>query len=153
MFVFGVNLPVAEILFVVLLLFIVALVIIIVQLGRMARHVRVLDQTTLEIRRYEEAEEVTLRALEHDVDSLSPAAKKRVQSLATSVGKTQAKALSKLLSGHEPASVKSTLIMAGVPEGMATRAVNNAGYWLDRTAALDASDAKHVENAMKQAAK
>jgi hypothetical protein len=51
MFVFGINLPVAEILFVVLLLFIIALVIIIVQLGRMSNHIKVLDETTLEIRR------------------------------------------------------------------------------------------------------
>ncbi len=132
MFVFGINLPVAEILFVVLLLFIVALVFIIIQLGKMARSVRVLDETTLEIRRYEEAEEVTLRG--RDIEDVTAAEKRRVSALARAVQKAEAKALKLLLDGVNAVEVRNRLIENGVPEHVATRVVNNASYWIDRFA-------------------
>lgn len=153
MFVFGVNLPVAEVLFVVLLLFIVALVFIIIQLGKMSRHVRVLDETTLEIRRYEEAEEVTLRALDNKNQRLTPAEKKRVQTLADATAKAEKRALRMLLNGSEPGEVRNALLAAGVYEHLATRAVNDASYWLDRYVVLESAEAKRVGESMKSAAK
>lgn len=153
MFVFGLNLPVAEILFVVLVLFIVALVFIIIQLTRMGRHVRVLDETTLEIRRYEEAEEVTLRTQETNVHELRPAEKKRVESFADAMRKLETKAMKQLLSGEEPDEIKHAFLLKDVPESLATKVVNNTSYMLDKAALFEAEHAKRIMSNMKSAAR
>ena len=153
MYVFSINLPVAEILFVVLLLFIVALVIIIIQLGKMARNIRVLDETTLEIRRYEEAEEVTLRAMDVDASTLSPAEQRRVKGLYGSTNKLEATAMQRLLTGATTVQVKNSFIKAGVREHVATRTIHNASYWLDRYSMLDSQQATAVDKSIKAAAK
>ncbi len=147
MFVFGINLPVAEILFVTLLLFIIAMVFIVIQLLRMGKHIKVLDETTLEIRRYEEAEETTLRAQEMSVTKLAGSEKRRVQEAGVAMAKLETKALVRLLEGAEPAALKSALQRNGVTDGMATRAVNNATYLLDRVATMEPEDAKALVRA------
>jgi|GEM_PF-3123886 len=147
MFVFGINLPVAEILFVLLVLYVLAMVFIIVQIVKLGRHVRILDETTLEIRRYEETEEVTLRMLETH-GKLSAAEKRRFNAFRAAAVKLQERAAAKLAGGEAPAQIKQAFIAKGVPEHVATRAVNSAGYWLDRRT----SD-KSVLDAMKAAAK
>lgn len=153
MFVFGINLPVTELLFVVLLLFIVAMAFIIVQLVKLGRHVRVLDDTTLEIRRYEEAEEVTLRAMETETEKLKPSEKKRVQELYGAAAKLEGRVVGRLLAGEEPAEVKRDLMGAGIAEHAATRIINNASYWIDKTAALLPEDAKDLSAGLKGGAK
>ncbi|MBR9692938.1 hypothetical protein GOV07_03350 [Candidatus Woesearchaeota archaeon] len=153
MYVFSINLPVAEILFVVVLLFIVALAFIIAQLGKMARHIRVLDETTLEIRRYEEAEEVTLRAVEVDATTLSPTEQRRVRGLYGTTNKLEAVAMRRMLNGSTQVQVKNSFIKAGVREHVATRVVNNASYWLDRYSMLDSQQATAVEKGVKAAVK
>lgn len=127
MFVFGVNLPVMEIMFVAVALFILALVIIIVQLVKMNRHINVLDDTTLEIRRYDE--EAALRVEQPSLDGLSdqdvadfkkkvlPAFAKAQQAVAT-------KALNNAL------GAKSELMQKGLSEVVAARLVNNVSLLL-----------------------
>lgn len=147
MFVFGINLPVAEILFVLLLLFVLAMVFIIVQLVKLGRHVRILDETTLEIRKYEEAEEVILRVTETR-GKLSAAEKRHFDAFRAAAMKLQERAAAKLAAGEAPVRIKQAFLAKGVPEHVATRAVNSASYWLDRRT----SD-KSIIDAMKAAAK
>ncbi len=132
MFVFGINLPVAEILFVVLLLFIVALAIIIIQLGRMRKNIRVLDETTLEIRRYEAEEEVTLKPLLVEPAKLSARQRRKVQNALSAAARLERKALAALFKGQEPARVKTALMQGGSDEAVATRAVNGATHFLNQ---------------------
>jgi len=132
MFVFGINLPVAEILFVVLLLFIVALAIIIVQLGRMRKNIRVLDETTLEIRRYEAEEEITLKTLNVQPAKLSAIEQRNVQKLLANASREQKKLLGRLLKGEQPQAVKNSLVRGGMSDRHATKHVNDAIYWLNQ---------------------
>lgn len=133
MFVFGINLPVAELLFVTLVLVSVTLIIIIVQLVKVAKHIKVLDETTLEIRRYEAEEDVTVKQLKTYVANLSPADRRRVKASYARGAKLERKALKILLDGYEPAEAKNRLLGDGAPEDVATRAVNDAIFWIDRT--------------------
>jgi hypothetical protein len=54
MFVFGIDIPLPEILFIVILLVVVALVFIILQMRHVNRHMRVLEDTTSQIRKFED---------------------------------------------------------------------------------------------------
>jgi len=137
-------------LFVILVLFIVALVFIIIQLGKMTRHIRVLDETTLEIRRYEEAEEVTLRMLETEPQSLSLIERRRAQTIHAAALKAEAKVFKQLLDGKEPVVLKHTLVANGALDHFATRVVNNASYWLDRGSVLEKSKAKYAAESLKK---
>lgn len=151
MYVFGINLPVVEILFVLLLLFIIAFIFIIAQLGKLSRHIRVLDETTLEIRRYEEAEEVTLRAPEVDATILRPGEKRRITTLYSALTTLEKRVLRRLLAGQSLQEEKASLLATGVPEHVATRVVNNASYWLDRLSVFSSQDAKLLEQSIKTA--
>jgi type IV pilus biogenesis protein CpaD/CtpE len=143
MFVFGINLPVAEILVVLMLLFIVAVVFIIVQLVKMGKQIRVLDETTLEIRRYESEEEITLKPLLANPAALSATEKRDFlrRFIPATNGLSRAAAV-QLAAGKSPAGVKNALMDRGIAEPTATRAVNNAVVALNRYASLSTADAK-----------
>jgi hypothetical protein len=154
MFVFGINLPVAEILFVVLLLFIIALVIIIVQLGRMSNHIKVLDETTLEIRRYESEEEVALKGLEHDPELLTAQRKRSLNTqFLPALQQLEKKAVARLLDGETPTEVRNSFVVKGVNDAFATRAVNNAVFFVNKFQMhLERETKEHVA-VLKKAAK
>lgn len=137
MYVFGINLPVAEILLVMTILFFIGLIIVIVQLRSMGRHIRVLDETTLEIRRYEEDEELLLRHVDATTQKY---AQKDVEKFHTTVNTTEKKIQKALLAGTEPSMLKSLLVAEGLDEQMATRIVNNAAYVVEWYLDRDVSD-------------
>lgn len=154
MFVFGINLPVAEILFVVLLLFIIALVIIIVQLGRMGNHIKVLDETTLEIRRYEHEEEITLKVLKHDPTKVTAAKKRTLNGqFIPGLQKLEKKVVERLLSGETPEEARNALVLKGASETIATRTVNNAIYFVNKYLSIPEGETKHHVASFKNAAK
>lgn len=143
MFVFGINLPVAEILSVMLLLLLAALIIVIIQLRKMAKNIRVLDETTLEIRRYESEEEVTLNPLLAKPVDLSAAEKREfLRRFFTATNSLNRAAAVQLAAGRSPEAVKNALMGRGLAEPTATRAVNNATAALNRYAGLAPSVAK-----------
>ncbi len=137
MFVFGIDLPVAELLSVTLAAVIIALVIIIVQLVRMGRHIRVLDETTLEIRRYEEEEERTLKPLRASINRFSQAAKRFfTRAYAPGWSRLERRAATLLIEGRSPKEVKNLLLKRGLNEPVATRTVNQAVRVVERFASL-----------------
>lgn len=131
MFVFGINLPVAEMLFVMMILFLIGLVIIIIQLGRMKKNIRVLDDTTLEIRRYEEEEELVLKPINVDTSRLKPADRRKVKVNNSNALKLEKKALIALLKGTKPERLKKELMKGGSSERMVNKAINTAIYWIN----------------------
>jgi hypothetical protein len=142
MFVFGIDVPIAELLLLTLLLVIVSLIALIAQLVRMAKHIRVLDETTLEIRRYEQEEDVVIRAL-----TIRPAAlesdRRRflLQKYLPSLGRLERAAAKRLLEGEEPSVVRDRLVDSGASDAAATRVINDAIAHLTRYAALGAREA------------
>jgi hypothetical protein len=154
MFVFGISLPVVEILFVLLVLFIVALAVIIVQLVKMGKHIRVLDETTLEIRRYEEEEEVTLKPLTASVEEMTaPERRDFTRQFVPAVSGLCRAAAAKLLAGRSPESVKRARMARGIVEQVATRAVNNAVLALNRYAVMSSPVAREEAKRLRAAAR
>ena len=154
MFVFGINLPVAEMLFVTLFLVIVALAFIIVQLVKMGKNIRVLDETTLEIRRYEEEEEKALKPLTADVGGLDVGERRAfTRQFVPSVSGLCRSAAAQLIAGKSPEQAKRALMERGVPENMATRAVNSAIAALNRYANLPAAVAREETRRFNAAAR
>jgi hypothetical protein len=148
MFVFGTNLPVAEILFVVLLLMLLALIIVIVQLVKMARHIRVLDETTLEIRRYEEAEEATLKPLEANLKAMDSEQRRQFAAFLPGFTKLERAAVKRLLAGDSPQRVRQLFLERRVREPTATRAVNSATHHLNRFTLLSNGEVRDVNRSM-----
>ncbi len=154
MYAFGINLPVAEIMFVAMILLIVLLVVILVQLRKMSGHVKVLDQTTLEIRKYEDEEAITVKPLGTNADALTAVEKASfTKKYVVSAGRLEKKAAVELSKGADPVAVKTRFAAAGIPEDVATRAVNNAVFMLDRFAAVPRDRAETMAKRMNDAAK
>ena len=153
MFVFGINLPVAEILFVALVLVFVALAVIIVELVRMGKHIRVLDETTLEIRRYEREEEVTLKPLQLDTRAIDANARKLILQASADLGKLERTCAQLLLAGESPSVVRERLLRRGVADWLATRAVNSAIWRIGRFAPMERRAAHEHAGAVAKAAR
>lgn len=152
MYVFGVNLPVVEILFIVVVLFVLALIVIIVQLYKMSRHIDILDDTTLQIRRHDEAQMMmvqrfTLQGLsDSDIvdlrDKVLPAAERATMAVAQ-----------RLLSGEDPEAVKHYLMERGLTEVVATRLVNTVSFYVKEFGEMTPVAMKQQLTALKNAAK
>jgi hypothetical protein len=125
MFVYGINLPVVEILFVTLVLVIIALAFIIIQLRAMAHHLNILDAKNLQIRRTEEEAE---RKVERYAPRQWDAAARRAFSAQffPRARNLERWAAERLLSGDSGEQVRDALVLRGVLDRVATRIVNNA---------------------------
>jgi len=131
-YVFGINLPVVEVLFIAIILFIVGLGFMIWQIIQVKRHMSVLERTTREIRQYEVQEESQVARLEIDVKNFeTDEASMFVARVVPTVSKLENFAMAQLFKGMVPGKVVDTLVMKKVEKDLAIRVVNQVGYYLN----------------------
>jgi hypothetical protein len=132
MFVFGIDLPIPEILFIVLILLTAALIFILVQMRHISYHMKILEDTTLEIRNAEEAETQTVRRFETDMQKLeSDEAELFVTKIVPTVSKLENYVAVELMKGKDPEEIKANIVKKGINAELATKVVNSMTYYLD----------------------
>ena len=132
MFVFGVDLPIPEILFIVLVLLTIALVFIFMQMRHINRHMKILEDTTLEIKRAEEEETETVRRFETDMQKLeSEEAELFVTKVVPTVSKLENYVAVELLKGKSADDIQAAIVKKGINSDLATKVVNSMTYYLD----------------------
>lgn len=146
MFVFGLDLPIPEILFIVMVLLTVALIFILVQMRNISYHIRILESTTLEIRNAEEAETQTVRRFETDMQKLeSDEAELFVTKIVPTVSKLENYVAVELMKGRDPEEIKANIVKKGISPELATKVVNSMTYYLDFFQKLpDQNVTKHI---------
>ena len=132
MFVFGINIPLPEILFILVLLLIAALVFIIVQIWNTNKHMKILEETTLQIKQYEEQEIEQVRRFELDMKKLeSEEAELFVTKVVPTVSKLENYVAVELLKGRQPEEIKGAITKKGINANLATKVVNGMTYYMD----------------------
>jgi hypothetical protein len=132
MFVFGLDLPIPEILFIIVVLLTAALIFILVQMRHISYHMKILEDTTLEIRNAEEAETQTVRRFETDMQKLeSDEAELFVTKIVPTVSKLENYVAVELMKGKDPEEIKANIVKKGISAELATKVVNSMTYYLD----------------------
>jgi hypothetical protein len=132
MFVFGMDIPLPEILAILIFVLLVALVFIVYQIYHINRHMKILEDTTLQIRSYEEQEIEQVRRFETDVRKLeADEAELFVTKIVPTVSKLENYVAVELLKGSEPEAIKGAIIKRGISSELATKVVNSMTYYLD----------------------
>jgi len=132
MFVFGIDIPLPEILFIALLLLIVAVVLIIVHMRNMNKHMKFLEKTTLDIKKFEEQEMAQIRRFEIDVQKLeADEAAIFVGKILPTVAKLENYVGIELLKNRKPQEICGEITKKGISSDIATRVVNNMTYYLE----------------------
>ncbi len=132
MFVFGINIPLPEILFIALVLLIVVAVMVIINMRNMNRHMRILENQTLEIKRFEEQELSQVRRFEIDMQKFeADEASMFVGKVMPTVAKLENYAAVQLMKGSRPQDVRGEFVKRGIQSDLATRVVNNITYYLE----------------------
>ena len=131
-YVFGMNLPVIEIMFVVVLLFLVGIGFMIWQMIQQSRHIKILEQTTFEIKKYEEEEAAEVHRFEMDVKSLeADEAELFVAKVLPTVTKLENYVVAELLKGKNPQVIIDALALKGIKKDLAAKIVSSTAYYLD----------------------
>lgn len=129
---FGMNLPVIEMMLVVVLLFLVGLAFMIWQMIQQSKHIKVLEQTTFEIKKYEEEEATEVHRFEMDVKSLeSDEAEMFIAKVIPTVTKLENYVVAELMKGKNPQVVIDALALKGIKKDLAARVVSTTAYYLD----------------------
>ncbi len=146
MFVFGIDMPIPEMLFVLVLVLIIALVFIFIQMRNITYHIRILENTTLEIRKYEEQETDEVRRFETDMEKLeSEEAELFVTKIVPTVSKLENYVAVELLKSKAPEDIKDAIVKKGISPELATKVVNSMTYYMDFFHALpDKNVDRHI---------
>lgn len=131
-YVFGINLPVAELMFIAVLFFLVGLGFMIWQTLQVRKHMEVLERTTFEIKKYEEQEQSEVERLESDVKNFeNDEAELFVARVVPTIAKLENFVMAQLFHGKEPEMVIDTLVAKKIDKELATRVVNQVAYYLN----------------------
>ncbi len=131
-FVFGMDLPVLEVMVFLIVVMIGAIAFMAWQIINVGRHIKVLEGTTLEIRKYEDAEDAEVKRFESDVKTLeTDEAELFLAKTIPTVVKLQNYAASELMRGREPQDILEALIAKNVKQDLATKVVNSMMFYLD----------------------
>ena len=132
MFVFGIDMPLPEILFVLILILLAALVFIVIQVLHMNKHMKILEDTTLQIRQYEEQEIEQVRRFETDMKKLeAEEAELFVTKVVPTVSKLENYVAVELLKGRNPEEIRGAITKKGINAELATKVVNSMTYYMD----------------------
>lgn len=132
MFVFGIDIPLPEILFILVMMMIAGLAFIIYQIWHTNKHMRILEDTTLEIRKYEEQEMDQVRRFETDMKRFeAEEAELFVTKVVPIVSKLENYVASELLKGKQPEEIKGAIVKKGMNSDLATKVVNSMTYYMD----------------------
>ncbi len=131
-YVFGINLPVAELMFVAVLFFLVGLAFMIWQTLQVKKHMEVLERTTFEIKKYEEQEQSEVERLESDIKNFeTDEAELFVARVVPTIAKLENFVMAQLFHGKEPKAVIDVLVAKKIDKELATRVVNQVAYYLN----------------------
>ena len=131
-YVFGINLPIAELMFVAILFFLIGLGFMIWQMIQVNRHMQVLERTTFEIKQYEEQEQHEVERLEADVKNFeNDEAELFVARVVPTVAKLENFVMAQLFHGKEPQMVIDILVAKKIDKNLATRVVNQVAFYLN----------------------
>lgn len=131
-YVFGMNLPIAEMMFIAIIIFIIGLIFMIWQIMQVNSHISILEKTTFEIKKYEEQEQSDVQRLETDVKKFeNDEAELFVARVVPTVAKLENFVMAQLFRGQEPAKIVDVLVAKKIDKALATRVVNQVGYYLD----------------------
>jgi hypothetical protein len=132
MFVFGLDLPIPEILFVVLVLLTAALIFILIQMRHISYHVKVLEDTTLQIRKDEEEQTESVRRFETDMQKLeTDEAELFVTKIVPTVSKLENYVAVELMKGKDPEEIRANIVKKGINSELATKVVNSMTFYMD----------------------
>lgn len=132
MYVFGIDLPVPEILLVMVIIFIIALIFIFIQMRNITYHIGVLEKTTFQIKQYEDQEQDEVRRLETDMAKLeSDEAQMFVTKIVPTVSKLENYVTVELMKGRDPDDIKDAIVKKGISDELATRVISSMTYYLD----------------------
>lgn len=149
MYVFGINIPLPEFTALIVILLFAALIFVLFQIRHINRHMRILEQTTLEIRKYEEQEMEQVRRFETDMQKLeAEEAELFITKIVPTVTKMENYVASELLKSKDPEQIKQAIVKKGINAELATKVVNSMTYYLDFFNKLPN---RHVENHVKKA--
>jgi hypothetical protein len=128
----GIDLPVIEFLTIITILLFIGLLILFMQMRHINRHMKTLEDTTLQIARQEEEETATVRRFETDMQKLeSEEAELFVTKVVPTVSKLENFVAVELLKGKEPADIKESIVKKGISDELATKVVNSMTFYLD----------------------
>jgi len=131
MFVFGIDIPLPEILFIALVLLLAAVIFTVIWMRNMNKHMKVLENTTLEIRRYEQQEIDQVKRFELDMQKLeADEAELFVGRVVPTVAKLENYVAVELMKNRSPEEVRGAIVKKGISADLATRVVNNMAYYL-----------------------
>lgn len=131
-FVFGMNLPIVEIMVLVVILFIVGLIFILWQIRQVDSHIKVLEQTTFEIKKYEEQEAAQVQRLDVDVKNFeSEEAEMFVARVTPTIAKLENYVMAQLFWGKKPEQIVDMLVMKKIKKELAVKIVNQMSFYLD----------------------
>ncbi len=132
MFVFGIDMPLPEMLFILVVLVLAAMVFIIIQIWHTNKHMRILENTTLQIRQYEEEEVEQVRRFETDMKKLeAEEAELFVTKVVPTVSKLENYVAVELLRGKDPEEIRGAIVKRGINPELATKVVNSMTYYMD----------------------
>ena len=124
--------PVAELMFITVLFFVAGIVYMVWQIRQVNDHIKVLEQTTFEIRKFEEEEKANIVRLETDVTRLeNDEAEMFVARVVPTVAKLENFVMAQLFRGKEPKQVADMLVTKKVDRELAERVVKQVAYYLD----------------------
>lgn len=131
-YVFGINLPVMEILFLAMLLFIIGIIFVIIQMKNLKSHIKVLESTTLEIKRAEEEEMQKIKRFEMDISKLeSEEAELFITKVIPTISKLENYVVSQMLEGVPAEKIKDDIVKRGIKEQLANKVINSVVFYLD----------------------
>lgn len=129
---FGVDLPVIELNIIVTVLFAIGIGFMIWQIIKMNSHISVLENTTLEIRKYEEEEMRQVDRFEVDIKNLeSDEAELFLAKTLPSLTKIQNFVAAELMKGKQTDKIIVALSQKGIQKDLAMRVVNGMVYYMN----------------------
>jgi len=132
MYVFGIDIPLPEILFIVVLAVFIALGVVLFLLYHVNRHMRVLEDTTSQIRKFEEEELEQVKEFDVDIKKLeADESELFITKVVPTVSKLENYATVELLNGKDPEEIRAAIAKRGIDEQLATRVVNSVNFYLE----------------------
>lgn len=124
--------PLPEILFILVLVGVVVVAFIGFLTWHINRHMKILEDATLDVKKVQEKERDSVRRLELDLQKLEASeAELFVTKVVPTVSKLENFVAVEMLKGKQPEEIKGAIVKKGINANLATKVVNSMSYYLD----------------------
>ncbi|MBR9702423.1 hypothetical protein GOV10_00160 [Candidatus Woesearchaeota archaeon] len=131
-YILGIPVPILNSLAVMMIILLVLVIVMIWQMIQQSKHMKILEQTTFEIKKYEEEEAAEVHRFEMDIKSLeSDEAELFVAKVIPTVTKLENYVVAELMKGKDPLVVIDALSVKGIKKDLASKVVNAMSFYLD----------------------